>query len=126
MQRTDSIRFDKRPEGQGIIWSHEYANCCYPGKLLPGYLVSAKCCGAVMYLEIVDVPHERSVKARIVELDDDIDNYGVIQIFEEDRVLSLSRDHLFSCEPPAGEMSKKEKSATVMLKTQCLDVFDVN
>lgn len=126
MKRSVSIKFEKRPESLGIIWSHDYEDRSYPGKLLPGYVVSAKCLGVMIYLEIVDVKYEHSINARIFEIDDEIDDYDIVQMFETCHVLSLTRDHVFTCEPPSGKKAKKEKSKTILIKTQCLQIFDVN
>ncbi|OVE75664.1 hypothetical protein BVX97_03900 [bacterium E08(2017)] len=126
MKRRVRIELETRPEGLGIVWTHnDWANS-YPGKLIPGYVVTARICGMPMYLEIVDVPHEKCLKARILELDECCDDTTIISLFEEGTILKLNRDQVFACEPPRGAMTPKEKSATVLLRTQEIRIFEEN
>lgn len=124
MKRSVTLRFDERPVGRGIVWCQPCEGLIYPGKLKPGYLVSAKCCGVNVLLEILEVKTCQSIEARVVNIDQKIGD--VAAVFDAGRVVRLSRDHIFTCEVPAPPLQSHQKAHTVLLQTQEIKLYDLN
>ena len=126
MKHSVAVKFERRPDERGIVWSHDPSARSYPGKLLPGYIIMAKYCGIKVYLEVQDVAYEKNIMAKIVEVEPCHESYSIMRLYDGESVLSLSRENIFSCESPGRKLSKKEKSATVLLQTQQIDFFEAN
>ena len=93
------VEFDKRPDTEPIIW-HDQNGGGELYSLQPGTIISVRHFGASMYLEIVEVRSDKVIEAVILELDDDLSNPDIIEVFEMNYILKLTADHIFTCRAP--------------------------
>lgn len=124
MKRCVVVKFEKRPEELGIIWSHSYAETPVRGVIKPGYVVSARCNGLTVYLKILDADCADSITGRVIRYSKpDACHSDLLQFFETDHVLKLSMVNVFSCQQDESVIS--ELAETVLLDTQNLELFEL-
>lgn len=125
MMRGITLKFERRPAERSIVWIHEYEGRDFPAKVRPGYIISAKCNGSLVYLEVLDAGMcGQGVTARMVDVYD-AEEELLHAVYRAGHTIKLDESHIFSCEIPVHH-SSRQRANTVLIQTQLLRIHGIN